>query len=643
MKLKKLTLRNFKGCRLLELQPDGRNLRIYGDNATGKTTVGDAFFWLLFGKDSAGRKDFGIKTLDVAGKPVPMLDHEVRAELDVNGETLTFQRSYKEIYTKKRGSQASEFSGHTTDYWVNSVPVQAKDFESHVSGLCDESKFRLLTDPNAFNSLKWDARRKLLLEVCGDVTDAEVIAGNPKLAELPAILGRHSLDDYRKILVARRRETNEQIDKIPLLIGELNRGLPAETPVSAEFDSLKSKLDELNAKRSQLLAGGEIAELQKALAANEAQRLDVLNQLTEETAGLHAELIAKLREADRLTTDADLNCNRLKAKIIEQGTRVTELQDRRALLLAQYNAIGAEVFTGDAKCASCGQPLPIEDAEANFNASKASRLEEALSRGRAVRAELDGAIGTLEALKSEAEDAGQALGQASGARTAAHAALQTLDADRKSVIADHPELKTIAAVKAEIEQSIEEVRSGNRLSLLDTEQEISVVGARLDEIRQTIARNEERGRTLARIAELSEEEKTLAGVLAKIDSELHLTEEFVRTKVRRLEERINNKFEIARFKLFEVQINGGLAETCETTFDGVPYSDLNHGARLNVGLDIIDTLAEHYQFAPPIIIDNAESVTSIRPTRGQQIQLIVSESDKSLRVEGTTAQEALRV
>ena len=482
-----------------------------------------------------------------------------------------------------------------------------------------------------------------MLEVCGDVSDEDVIAGNPKLAELPTILGRHSLEDYRKILVARRRETNDQIEKIPLLIGELNRGLPEEVPVSAEFDTLKATLDELNAKRNQYLAGGEIAELQKALTENESQRLAVVNQLAEETAGAHQELTEALRAADRATTDADLGFNRCQAKCLEQERLVATLKARRETLLAQHKAIGEETFTGSSNCATCGQPLPIEDAESLFNASKAKRLEEVLTTGRAVRKDLDEAEAHLTTLKAEAEAAGDALRKATAERSSAHELLRKLDSERKTFVADHPELAKIAAVKAEIEQSIEEARSGNRLSLLDTEQEISVVNAKLDGIRLTIARNEERGRTLARIAELSDEEKTLAGVLAKIDQELHLTEEFIRTKVRRLEERINAKFEIARFKLFETQINGGLAECCETTFDGVPFSDLNHGSRLNVGLDIIDTLAEHYQFAPPIIIDNAESVTKIRPTKGQQIQLIVSEHDKALRVEGATAQEALRV
>ena len=114
---------------------------------------------------------------------------------------------------------------------------------------------------------------------------------------------------------------------------------------------------------------------------------------------------------------------------------------------------------------------------------------------------------------------------------------------------------------------------------------------------------------------------------------MYLTEEFIRTKVRLLEEKINSKFKLARFKLFEVQVNGALAETAETMYNGVPYSNLNNGARLNIGLDIINTLAEHYGFEAPIFVDNAEAVTQLIPTTGQQIRLIVSAQDKKLRIE----------
>jgi hypothetical protein len=101
-----------------------------------------------------------------------------------------------------------------------------------------------------------------------------------------------------------------------------------------------------------------------------------------------------------------------------------------------------------------------------------------------------------------------------------------------------------------------------------------------------------------------------------------------------LTEKINSKFALVRFKLFETLVNGALSETCVCTVAGVPFEGaLNHGARVNAGLEIINTLARHFGFAPPVVIDNSESVTSLLPTVGQQIRLVVSAADKSLRIE----------
>src|SRR5699024_883234 len=134
--------------------------------------------------------------------------------------------------------------------------------------------------------------------------------------------------------------------------------------------------------------------------------------------------------------------------------------------------------------------------------------------------------------------------------------------------------------------------------------------------------------------ELETKERDLAYQFEELEHQLYLTEEFTRRKVEMLTENINEKFKYARFKLFEEQINGGLKEVCETTFEGVPYSSgLNNAARINVGLDIINTLSTHFGVQAPIFVDNSESVTSLIDIDAQVISLVVSEDDKELRVE----------
>ncbi|MEH6943512.1 ATP-binding protein, partial [Bacillus sp. JJ722] len=226
LRLVRLSLRNFKGVKEFTLDARGYNARVFGDNATGKTTLFDAFVWLLFDKDSQNKKDFSIKTL-VAGKEVHNLEHEVEASFLLDGKEITLRKVFAEKWTKKRGSATSEFSGHTTSYFVNSVPSKKKEYMDEVASIIQEDVFKLLTSPSFFNEqLKKEERRKTLLEICGDISEEEVIASDSALSSLPTILQGRTIENHRKIISVRRTEINKELEKIPVRIDEITRSLP---------------------------------------------------------------------------------------------------------------------------------------------------------------------------------------------------------------------------------------------------------------------------------------------------------------------------------------------------------------------------------------------------------------------------------
>lgn len=642
LQLIRLHLTNFKGCKELTIEASGRDLAIYGDNATGKTTVADAFYWLFFGKDSQGRADFEIKTLDEDGRAIHNNDHAVEAVLGLpSGETLTLKKLYKEKWTKSRGSASAEFSGHTTDHWVNGVPVQEKDYKAQVAAIIDEQRFRLLTDPMAFNALHWQERRKTLLEVCGDISDADVIAATPKLAELPGILGRHTLDDYRKILSARRREINEQLQILPAKISTLRDGLPDPADVIPDPAPLQAELRQLEEQRARITAGGEIAEKTKRLREIESEIIEIENNLRKSLNAVKAEAEARLLAKRREHSEAVAEVERLNAQIASAAASSDALGDKLARLREEGHALQALKFefTAADTCAACGQSLPADrvaearrKAEEEFNANKSRRLEANIAEGKAIRAQSDALVSQVKSLKLElatAEQAAESL-RIEGVelkRLADAVGVQPLD------VASDERWAAAAKEQDRLKAEIEDLRANNAEILCGIDEAAAELQRQLIDIANAKARVDVRNENLARIAQLESEEKALAEEIERIERETYLCEEFIRAKVSLLTDRINAKFSIARFRLFELQVNGGINEVCETTFDGVPFSSLNHGARLNVGLDIINTLAEHSEIAPPIFIDNAESVTSIIATHGQQIKLIVSESDKQLRIE----------
>jgi DNA repair exonuclease SbcCD ATPase subunit len=650
MKLNSLKLQNFKGIRQFELDAQGGDISVFGDNATGKTTLADAFMWLLFDKDSNNRKDFEIKTLGPDGEPEHGLEHTVEASLQLpNGKQLTLKKVYAEKWTKKRGSATAEFTGHTTDYYLDGVPVKKKEYDEKIAEIADENIFRLLTDPRYFNEvLHWQKRRELLLEVCGDVSDAEVIASKPELSKLDDILGNRTIEQHRKVIQARRTEINKELEKIPVRIDEVKLGLPniddITNPDELPNDIAKLR-EELKAKQEELAqakAGGQVAEKTKELRIIEGQILDLKNKHRQV---LDEKIVEKRQELSRIQGEL----SELKANIDSHNrnmqlreSEIDGLNTKIGVLRSRWHEENNKIFELEQPdtCPACGQPLPTEKqqeakekAEAQFNIAKAERLETIAVEGKQLasrKTELENELGALREAMDKLQDELPALEQK----------VADLKAEIDSImqgaepVESTPEYAQMQERIMKIREDIANMQADSNTAIMAIQKEIDTLTDAITALEQAAARLEARKNGEKRIEDLKAEERRLAAEFEDIEQQIYLTEEFIRAKVRMLEDKINSKFRMARFKLFNTLVNGGLEETAETMYNGVPYGNLNNGARINVGLDIIRTLAKHYSFYPPIFIDNRESITELVDVSPQQtISLIVSKEDKKLRVE----------
>jgi len=646
--LEKLILRNFKGIRNFTLDANGENVGIFGDNAVGKTTLFDAFTWLLFDKDSQNKKDFVIKTLDSRGNVLHNLEHEVEGTLLVEGKRITLLKVFTEKWTKKRGSVTADFTGHTTDYYVDGVPVKKNEFTQRVADLINEDIFKLLTSPTYFNEqLKWQDRRKILLEVCGNVSDEEVIQGNRELAKLPFILNGRSIEDHRKVIAAKRTEINKELEKIPVRIDEVHRSMPDingldEKQIATKIDGLKLMNEAKVKELARIQNGGEITVKENRLREIEGELLEIKNQLQADMLAKVAikrqeisELKGQYSEIQRQISDANYTIGRNSRRIADYNSEANKLRE-------EWHKVNNEAFQhhDDTNCPTCGQALPeeqIHDAHqkalANFNRRKAEKLEQIVTKGKSLASEAKKLEEANTSIALEGEELEQMLTEKEMEVRAAEAKLSELQAGMTDVESEprYIEKKKEASL---IQREINQLRSSLQETIVKVREEIAGLRSEIDLLEQDKAKFAIVKAAEQRIDELSAREKDLAAEYERLEHELFLTEEFIRTKVDLLEEKINSKFKYARFKLFEQQINGGLSEVCETTFDGVPYSGgLNNAARINVGLDIINTLSDHYGFSAPIFVDNAEAVTRLIETNSQVISLIVSEKDKQLRVE----------
>jgi len=640
MKLTKLELLNFKGLKAFTINFNG-DVIIRGDNATGKTTVFDSVCWLLFGKDSLDRADFEIKTLD-RGEPIQKVNHEVTGTFTLDeGGTVELKRVYREKYSSPRGGEVT-MTGHTTDYFVDGVPKKEKEYKEIVNSLVDENIFKLITNPLYFNeTYSWQNRRKLLLEMCGDISDEDVIAEYSELKALTDILSGHSVDDHRKVVAAKKSAINKELDMIPVRIDEALRGKPTiDTPrdvLIQEISLATTTLETLEADKALLVNGhavvdtrAELRDVQRRLIARESE---LQMEYKKQSALKSNEYDMVVSELNNLSSKVENTKHRLDTsnrdiQLIE--STINELMHQRQ----QVNE-DAFVMDIDENCPTCGQKLPAEQiqaarekAETNFNLRKSKRLEEINQSIELKQQDIENiekrnasleSVETLEALIKAKELVKQTITDEIGQLTA-----PVLEDD--SIYAD------LKAEEFMLQMKLDESNTDHSEEIADIDKRIATTKEHRFNLETELNKYEEAKRIDTRVAELETQQAELAAEKSKLDEASYLMDEFIKAKVNMLEDVINSRFKLARFKMFNVMLNGNVEECCETTYKGVPYRSMNNAARINVGLDIINALTSYFKVNAPVFIDNAEAVTEFVPVNSQTIKLIVDESEPQLVV-----------
>lgn len=639
--LNRIRLNNFKGIRSGEYSFDDKNAVVYGENGTGKTTLMDAMLWVLFGKDSNNRAEFGIKTLEADGTVIPNIDHEVECTFTVNGKPLVLRKNYREKWTKKRGSIAETFTGHETDYFIDDVPKKKSEFEAAISSIIDEKKFQLLTNPLYFNeTLTWQERRQILIDLCGDVSPEDVANSNARLKPLVPKLNDMTADDLLKMAATKRKRINKEITELETRISEAHFAAAGEPidEIKLREDRLRlsTELDLLKYSQPEDKKRKRLNELEKERNKLYNSALEIKSEFDNKKRDLIYDLDKKANEAARRYDDLEAYYDDLSREIERNNASVEDLERKQADLREEWAGLTAKYPLPDAENATCGtchQKLPSEmiaEMIERVNITRAEEKERINRTGKEYGRQIEELREkTAKAVKDQKESVEE---KATFEREANEFGARRYEVARQT-IEDNDQYISIMNEIADIDRQKEAVIAEKVAPSNDAEriQTLAEEIAKIDEKLFSAGRKKEQEN---RVNELAKRKVAAGKEFEEIARLCSLVEEFIRTKVSVLESRINDKFTITKFKLFETKINGGLTETCEAVFNGVPYSGgLNNAMRINVGMDIINTLSSLYGMSAPVFVDNAESVTSLRPIRSQVIQLVVKDGQKLLKVE----------
>ena len=638
--IKSIHLENFKGVKKpTDYIFDGKKSSIIGANATGKTTIADSLWWLLFNKDSAGNEKFSIRPLDKDGKQIDNVEICVSAVLDIDGKEMELKKVQKQKWVKQRSISVTTLQGNVNSYEVDGYPKSEKDYKSCVAEISEEELFKILTNPGYLPGLKWDKQRNIILPLAGDISDVELAGQDERFADLISELEKaKSTDDIKKKYQKALNEWKKKQAELPVRIDEAEKQ-KVDIGV-AELELLKNSLNEQIAenKAKQEDISREFEEQQKAsdgilelkFELNDLQR-SANEGLVKQKKELQSRIIEKNGKLGGISNSIQRNNINIAGykRDIESGEK------ERKRLLEQWNAVNAEVFDENtAVCPTCHRELPPDERErllSTFEKSKAGRLDAINKKGLEVKSDIENAqamipklqecnkdnLANKEKLKKEVTELEKKLSELP----------DSID------ISDRPEVQEIQRQIAEKEAAMNKGNSAEeiRWQLKDEEEELQ---KQMDEVKEQFVLVKISNEADDRIAELQAEQREVSQKVADKEKMLYLLEEFIRFKMDRVSDTINQKLDGICVKLFENQINGGVKECCELTYDGVPYGSLNNGHRIVAGLKIIKALQEFYGIYAPVFVDNAESINDFNlPEMNCQIILLKVTEDKELKIE----------
>lgn len=636
IKIKSLHLENFKGCKKLDIS-FGDRTNISGENGAGKSTIFDAFTWLLFNKDSNMVEKFQVRPLDSDGNRIDNVVIMVEAVLDVDGIDVILHKDQAQNWVKRRGSTVTELQGNANSFEVNTIPFKEKDYKEYISELVGEELFKLITNPNAFTALPWKDQRSILIKLVSEITDEDVASMDiKKYGDLLIEIQKYTFDGLMARAKKALKEHKDKQKVLPALIDEVGKQIVDIDVAELELQKnvLNEQIVEVEKRENDLSSEYEEYQKQSDLILEKKMELnDMVRSATDTVTKRRREVEHQIYDFESACKDlkskiefADIQKNRIKAKIVQA-------KKDKALSVEEYNKVKSMEFDESSTfCPMCGQAYPEEKAEqivSDFTKKKSERIKSISEQGNLAHRAVIEANNDLEKLNEQTAADMETMSKMSEELSELQDKLNSLP--DKADMTDNSEFQKLQSEVSAMQQAHEQMNSAE-----DVRNKLKFEKKELREQMQSVISriaSADNSKVEERIEELRTEQKVLGQKVADQERQVDLLESFSRDKMNLLSTKINEKFKKTKFILFKEQLNGGYTETCECEYNGIPYNSLNSGHRIVVGLDIVDALQNMYEVSVPVWLDNAETLndSNLPDMNCQMIRLRVTD-DKKLKV-----------
>ena len=634
IKLLAMKVENFKGIKMFDMVLNGERGSVEGQNGSGKTSLVDGFLWLFFDKNLEGKTTFGAYPVDKNNKPIKGLVVMVKALMMIGDEVHEFKKELKETVVK------GQVTGYESLCYIDEVPKRVGDFKKKIAEILPEDTFKMLTDLSHFNGkMHWRERREILLKVAGDVGKPEgfdVLLGDLNGRTMDEMKALYSVEKTK--LMKERKAINPRIDEINRGSAEYVEGGDDVDELQERRSRIEGQLGGLDEKQREVLAGEKDRDRKMmvvdGLKSRKGERERALKSDTSNTQDLLDEkkkiLLSKSQATEEFNDSSrEMDALENKKKVAED--KIESLKTSRTRIKADYNEASVEI---EENCPKCRRKLTAvlkkefeEDRQPELNVllARGARKQEEIDEWRDVLVVMDREIAELDEVVIEAAEKLEEV--------EIHRKERFVEIDKLIENAETPDpekdsiwlaiCEDLTKAESDIPESLSEQIQG----IVNERKEMSDAIANINNL---LATSDRREADQKRIKELKSREKEIAQRLADLEKCLKEVGDYVRAESELINDVVNEKFEVAEFRMFREQMNGEMVDCCDVIYNGVEYRDLSTGERIYVGIDIVGVLSKHWDVYVPLFIDHMESLTLPVEIDTQVVKLYAREGVKKL-------------
>lgn len=639
--LKKLTLENWRAQnRTIDFA--GKTI-IRGGNGVGKSTLFDAFLWLLTGFDAQNRANYDLYDNTKEFTPENAISAVVEGTFDVDGTEYVFKRSAMQKWTRKRGTNVYEKAkSDDYTYYIDGLAVSAKVYNERVAAIfADLDKLKLMLNVRYYQLLDWKTLRKHFADMVGLITKDELqgdySAVEPLLAKVEnnPIFKGSPVEVVKESLRQKINPLKNTLERIDSEIKGMKEMLPDLDGVGVAKDAIEDKRKRIEEIDREIVGMGDAnkpyIEKRNAELAAIADKKRAIEDARREWDEEHNRPVAELRkkladlQAENYKIENTNNAaKQRKASVerqIESAKQQYEYFDKdRDRLKAEKEEAQGRMFDENQLCPTCGQALPYEriaELKQQFYERRDKDVASIIERGKKVRAMRDEQTEIIANLEKElSEIKFEPLQDTPYVESEIESA--------KAMIQPFDDSVLMAELKV-MEDNLTVV------PVLDTEallQEKSTLNREIQELQAVVAKESRLESDNAKI-EAKEMEREKNGVeLAKYEGLFDKCVEREREWASIVRDRANKYLHHCQVEMTEINKSGDITDICTVTIDGVDVGVANTARQIMAGIDIAKAFQTNACLDLPMFIDNAEQITDINiPVIGNQMILTYVDAD----------------